>query len=727
MKTAERFMRFPYVLLTAAIVLIGAFQPVTLYADEAELGKVQAAIQAKGARWVAGENEISQLPAEERRRRLGAKISPKDLTATPDPRFKAAAAPGTGTALPASFDWRNNGGKFVTPVRNQGSCGSCFTFATVAAMEAKALIYFNKPGTDINFSEQIVLSCSGAGDCYNGGSASTAANFLTSTGTGREGCYPYTKTDGYCYYPYTCSEYPADDYKISGWSYATVTSPDVNTIKNAIYTSGPVVTWFKVYSDFYYYTSGVYSHGWGWYDGNHFVLIVGWDDAHSCFIVKNSWGSGWGEAGYFRISYSQVSAYTSYDNNAPEFGNWTMAFGTLPVPAAPAVNSLALNGNSSYTVNTAVTAAVSDAGVPLQIRTSLGSAWSAWQTLPQNDSMNVALGTVNGQRDVFAQVKDYAGRVSPAAHSGIVLDNIKPTGNVKINGGTATVKTGAGGTAVHLDLAMFDNNMSNAQMRIKTGATFAGDPDPAAAWKPFATGDDSVILSGGGTKTVYVQFKDDYGNKSAVYTAGITVSATGAIWQGPLADTISNMYINGGASLITSPTITLTYEVSSSTNIQARYLTASTWTAWGPLSSASVSKKLTFAAGSGARGVYVQLMDTTTKAVTDPVSVWVIQDTSAPLGSVQINNGDASVKNAGAATPVTLTLVAADPNDPVESMAYNQTGLVPAPGDYVPYASEVNAYPLNTTTTGTKYVYVWYKNQAGKISPRYTDSILVTP
>jgi hypothetical protein len=92
MKTARAFERFPHVLVTAALVLISALQPIALYAEEAELGKVQVAISAKGARCVAGENETSQMPAEERRLRQGAKIDPKDLTATPDPDPKDLAA-----------------------------------------------------------------------------------------------------------------------------------------------------------------------------------------------------------------------------------------------------------------------------------------------------------------------------------------------------------------------------------------------------------------------------------------------------------------------------------------------------------------------------------------------------------------------------------------------------------------------------------------------------------
>lgn len=172
MKTGENPGKLSYIrLLTALALFIAVLQPIALYAEEAELAQVQAAIQAKGAEWVAGENEISKLPPEERRQRLGTLIDPKVLAAaTPDPKFKVSITPGlTGLGvLPASLDWRHNGGNFVTPVRNQGSCGSCWDFASTAAFESAALRYFNKPGKDINFSEQIVLSCTS--NYYSGSS-----------------------------------------------------------------------------------------------------------------------------------------------------------------------------------------------------------------------------------------------------------------------------------------------------------------------------------------------------------------------------------------------------------------------------------------------------------------------------------------------------------------------------------------------------------------------------
>lgn len=81
----------------------------------------------------------------------------------------------------------------------------------------------------------------------------------------------------------------------------------VAALKAAVYNRGPVNVGYMVYEDFSSYRSGVYEYTWGKAQGGHGVVIVGYDDTKQCFIVKNSWGTGWGENGYFRIAYSQVN------------------------------------------------------------------------------------------------------------------------------------------------------------------------------------------------------------------------------------------------------------------------------------------------------------------------------------------------------------------------------------------------------------------------------------
>jgi C1A family cysteine protease len=296
------------------IVFLGAilFSTVT-HADELE--NIQAAIQVGNARWMAGETSVSKLPFEEKKMLLGA-LKPV-ITGTESLLMRSKARV---TALPAKFDWRNNNGKnFVTPVRNQGSCGSCWAFATTGGLEAVTLIAQNTPGIDLNLAEQVLVRCSGAGDCQYGGYPGSASDFMRDSGLPVENCYPYTATDGSC--SPTCPDWQADSYRIQNWTYITTWSSSIDAIKGALYDYGPLPTTMDVYSDFFGYAGGIYSHVDGGLAGGHAVLIVGYDDEDQCFIVKNSWGTGWGESGYFRIDYSQFS-------NEVEFGYFTIAYET---------------------------------------------------------------------------------------------------------------------------------------------------------------------------------------------------------------------------------------------------------------------------------------------------------------------------------------------------------------------------------------------------------------
>ena len=106
------------------------------------------------------------------------------------------------------------------------------------------------------------------------------------------------------------------------------TAPTVDAIKNALNTYGPVNTTMEVYSDFFYYSTGVYHYTTGTYEGGHAILIVGYDDANQYFICKNSWGTGWGEQGFFRIAYSELNSVT-------QFGDYTIAYQGGPAPPPP--------------------------------------------------------------------------------------------------------------------------------------------------------------------------------------------------------------------------------------------------------------------------------------------------------------------------------------------------------------------------------------------------------
>jgi C1A family cysteine protease len=235
---------------------------------------------------------MSRLSEEERSRGLGG--LPELL---PEPTEGAAAeAPESPVqaALPAACDWRDRNGNWVTAIRDQGSCGSCWAFALAGVLESLVKIVRNVH-TDFDLSEQTMVGCSGAGDC-DGGYLSLGAEFLRKTGIPREECYPYSATDGSCR---PCPEWLSRTVRVTSWDSFVNRS---KAVLQAALLDAPIATAMDVYSDLYHYRSGVYERTAGAvYVGGHAVIIIGYNDAEGYWICKNSWGANWGENGFFRI------------------------------------------------------------------------------------------------------------------------------------------------------------------------------------------------------------------------------------------------------------------------------------------------------------------------------------------------------------------------------------------------------------------------------------------
>ena len=245
-----------------AILLAVAFAGSTAFANE--LDDIRAAIHERGAHWVAGDTSVSKLPHHERQLRLG---HVKHRLTGNETLLTAAGSTGSGGAAAAytSFDWTYPT-SYVTPVRNQGNCGSCWAFATTAALESYTLIKNSLPGQELNLAEQVMVSCGGAGSC-GGGYIGSASNYIKNTGLPLDTCYPYTATNGTC--STACYNWQANSYKIAGWGYVATTAPTVDAIKNALVTYGPLVTTMDVYADFFSYHSGIYKYVSGTYQGGH--------------------------------------------------------------------------------------------------------------------------------------------------------------------------------------------------------------------------------------------------------------------------------------------------------------------------------------------------------------------------------------------------------------------------------------------------------------------------
>jgi C1A family cysteine protease len=200
--------------------------------------------------------------------------------------------------LPYYFDWRNAYNEnWVTPVKSQGACGACWTFGAIAVAES-ALNIFNKwPTLQLDLAEQDVLSCSGGGTCGGGGD-NLALDYIKNTGVVNEACFPYSQSDEICSNKCISSKqyHTGDKVIIMDWPSESMNKEEI--IKYLL-KYGPATKQIKVYTDLPGYSSGIYENTTSASSGIHIVTVVGYNETGDYFIVKNSWGSGWGMNGYF--------------------------------------------------------------------------------------------------------------------------------------------------------------------------------------------------------------------------------------------------------------------------------------------------------------------------------------------------------------------------------------------------------------------------------------------
>ncbi len=219
------------------------------------------------------------------------------------------------SALPDYFDWRDNNGDWMTAVKDQGDCGSCWAYAAVGTTEAQYNIAKNNAHYDLDLSEEnLVSNCSSAGDC-NGGHHDQALGYIRDSGIVNESCFPYIDSSCpiSCGCTYGCSDAicsdnqctnPDDLYYIDDY---TAVSSNKEDIKDWLVNVGPVavdMNW-----------SG------GYWDGeirrciidsgiDHSVVITGYNETEDYWIVRNSYGPGWGDDGYFKVGFDECLIQT---------------------------------------------------------------------------------------------------------------------------------------------------------------------------------------------------------------------------------------------------------------------------------------------------------------------------------------------------------------------------------------------------------------------------------
>ncbi|RWS06917.1 Dipeptidyl peptidase 1-like protein [Dinothrombium tinctorium] len=226
----------------------------------------------------------------------------------PKPRKASSIVKRDVKTVPLEFDWRNvNGVNYVSPVRNQGACGSCYAFSSVGMIESRLKVQTNNT-VNLQLSTQDIVSCSRYSQgCEGGFPYLVAGKYGQDYGFIQEKCDPYVGSDVPCHEKKCLRHYTARYGYVGGFYGAC--NEELMMIE--LVRNGPMSVSFEVYSDFQYYKSGIYHHT-GLESSfnpfeitNHAVLLVGYGQDASTgekfWIVKNSWGENWGENGFFRI------------------------------------------------------------------------------------------------------------------------------------------------------------------------------------------------------------------------------------------------------------------------------------------------------------------------------------------------------------------------------------------------------------------------------------------
>jgi C1A family cysteine protease len=290
--------------------------------ETAKIKKLNENIKKKGLKWIAGETSVSKLSYEEKKKLFGGKVPNLQgaeyykggIFEIKSPDSSESYPTNSGSSLVESFDWRsrhgaNNpdspyydgdptGSGWITSITKQG-CGDCWAHSAVGATEALANLYFNQhldADFGLDLSIQDVVSCSGAGGC-SGGLPGGALSYIANTGVVDEACFPYVGGDVPCVNK--CDD-PNEIIHIAGRNDISYSLGEEN-IKQNLIDHGPL-------------NFGI--HSWG-----HSMVLVGYDkdsdDGETIWILKNSWGSSWGEDGYGKIKVHLSDMYLMYELHPP--------------------------------------------------------------------------------------------------------------------------------------------------------------------------------------------------------------------------------------------------------------------------------------------------------------------------------------------------------------------------------------------------------------------------
>jgi hypothetical protein len=270
--------------------------------------------------WCAGVTDIAKLSYEDKKTLFGGKVpilygidyykqGVFVMTDSQSEKENKLSLP-TSTNFVSEWDWRDRHGKnWMSPIKNQSSCGSCWAFSPIGTFESYVNLYYNQL-LNYDLSEQEVLSCSGAGNCADGGYINDAYNHIKSSGAILESCFPYLATDAPC-----STECVNPNDRLFFEQFQSVARNE-GSIKTALFKS-PISFGISSWNHFLVLVGYKQIQGGENYftSGRSYTITLSSDDplvGQTALLLKNSWGPSWGDNGYGYVAMSLSDAYGIY-------------------------------------------------------------------------------------------------------------------------------------------------------------------------------------------------------------------------------------------------------------------------------------------------------------------------------------------------------------------------------------------------------------------------------
>nr|AAY53767.1 cysteine protease [Saprolegnia parasitica] len=306
--------------------------------------RIEAHNKDASSSFTMGHNEYSHLTFDEfKKLRTGLRVSPSYIQSRAKYALMAPAV--NMTDVPNEMDWVEQGG--VTPVKNQGMCGSCWAFSTTGAIEGAAFVSSKQL---VSVSEQELVDCDHNGDMgCNGGLMDNAFKWVkTHKGLCKEEDYPYHAKEGTCALK-KCKPVT----KVT--AFHDVPANDEQALKAAVAKQPVSVAIEADQPEFQFYKSGVFDKSCGT-KLDHGVLVVGYGEegGKKYWKVKNSWGADWGDKGYIKL--------------AREFGPETGQCGVAMVPSYPTASIIGADNHEDDDSS-------DDVAVPVAHHAPAADAW----------------------------------------------------------------------------------------------------------------------------------------------------------------------------------------------------------------------------------------------------------------------------------------------------------------------------------------------------------------